>query len=233
LILSAVNDCIEISIINSPKMTGKTISLCDNSGSASNTMITSHKDGKVMNGTVVAEIGNLSGLMTGKNSDEGYVGVFGDKLEIISIDKSESVFKQLNEILAAGKNQGMRTENGLWIFFKEALKNKTHWDNIFIYSDMQAGHGGLYGTTPNEYNEFRVAGKSHIDLIKLVNKYRKEVNPKVNVITVQIAGYNNSVMPENLYRGAILSGWTGKEVDFAFNMNKTWDEIEENQEGQS
>jgi hypothetical protein len=40
-------------------------------------------------------------------------------------------------------------------------------------------------------------------------------------------------MPENLYRGAILSGWTGKEVDFAFNMNKTWDEIEENKEGQS
>ena len=40
-------------------------------------------------------------------------------------------------------------------------------------------------------------------------------NPKLNVFSVQVAGYDNSVTPENIYRGAILSGWTGKEVLFA------------------
>ncbi len=61
---------------------------------------------------------------------------------------------------------------------------------------------------------------------ELYQKYREEVNPKVNVFSVQVAGYNNSVIPENLYRGAILSGWTGKEPVFAKAIIETWDSIE-------
>jgi hypothetical protein len=60
----------------------------------------------------------------------------------------------------------------------------------------------------------------------LVQKYRKTVNPKVNVFTVQVAGYNNSVLPENLYRGAILAGWTGRETSFSKAIIDTWDSIE-------
>ena len=63
---------------------------------------------------------------------------------------------------------------------------KEHWDNIFIYSDMQAGHGGLYGT-PDGQREYQskgfatFKGSSYIDVVKLIDWYRKEVNPKVNV----------------------------------------------------
>jgi hypothetical protein len=60
----------------------------------------------------------------------------------------------------------------------------------------------------------------------LVEKYRQTVNPKVNVFTVQVAGYDNSVLPENLYRGAILAGWTGKESTFAKAVSDTWDQVE-------
>jgi hypothetical protein len=60
----------------------------------------------------------------------------------------------------------------------------------------------------------------------MVQAYREKVNPKVNVFTVQVAGYNNSVLPENLYRGAILAGWTGKEPVFAKAIIDTWDSIE-------
>jgi hypothetical protein len=60
----------------------------------------------------------------------------------------------------------------------------------------------------------------------LVRKYRDTVNPKVNVFTVQVAGYNNSVLPENLYRGAILAGWTGKEPVYAKAIIDAWDQAE-------
>jgi hypothetical protein len=60
----------------------------------------------------------------------------------------------------------------------------------------------------------------------LVNHYRKTVNPKVNVFSVQVAGYNNSVLPENLYRGALLAGWTGKEPVYAKAIIDTWNQIE-------
>ena len=95
---------------------------------------------------------------------------------------------------------------------------------------MQAGHGNLFGTDPSEYSEFVYDGGGYrdhyIDVLALVRKYRKTVNSKVNVFTVQVGGYNNSVLPENLYRGAILAGWTGKEPVFAKAIIDTWDSIE-------
>ena len=91
---------------------------------------------------------------------------------------------------------------------------------------MQAGHGGLYGTDYNEYKDFLHGDWRHIDVLALVSKYRKDVNPKVNLFSVQVSGYDNSVLPENLYRGAILAGWTGKEPVFAKSIIDTWNEIE-------
>jgi len=92
---------------------------------------------------------------------------------------------------------------------------------------MQAGHGGLFGERSSEYREFiHKKGGTYIDVLALVEKYRKTVNSKVNVFTVQVGGYNNSVLPENLYRGAILAGWTGKESIYAKAIIDTWDSIE-------
>jgi hypothetical protein len=63
--------------------------------------------------------------------------------------------------------------------------------------------------------------------MKLIDKYRKEVNPKVNVYTVQTAGYDNVLVPENCYRTSILYGWTGKELVYADAINKFWDEFDQ------
>jgi hypothetical protein len=131
-----------------------------------------------------------------------------------------------------GRYVGGATEGGIWEFFKNAIENKEHWDNIFIYSDMQAGHGGLYGTSAQE-REYRHLGfacdsyyRGHINVFKLVQEYRKKVNPKVNVFSVQTAGYDNVVIPEYAYRTNIQYGWTGKEAVFAKSMIDIWDDIE-------
>ena len=99
---------------------------------------------------------------------------------------------------------------------------------------MQAGHGGLFGTNPNEYKEFAVKSSytyQYINVLKLIEKYRKLINPKVNVYTVQVAGYNDTLVPEMLYRTHILSGWTGSEVVFAKEMNKIMDEYDKLKSG--
>ena len=56
------------------------------------------------------------------------------------------------------------------------------------------------------------------------------MNPKVNVYSVQTAGYDNSLVPQYSYRTTILYGWTGKELIFADTMNKLWDEFDERKE---
>jgi len=225
IILDGLEECMDISVLNMPKLEGKTICLSDNSGSAWGQLNSEY--GSVY----AAEIANLSSLITGKQSDEGEIGLFGDKLIVESVSKRNGLLSQLKVVNAVERDDsrlGGSTENGIWIFFDQAIKEKKHYDNIFIYSDMQAGHGGLYGTDPSEYQDFvhSKGGWRYIDVLALVSKYRKEVNPKVNIFSVQVAGYDNTVLPENIYRGAILAGWTGKEPVFAKSLIDTWNEIE-------
>ena len=222
IILDCLEECIDISVANMPKLNGKVACLSDNSGSAWGSCTSEY-------GTVtVAEIANLSSLITALQSDEGYVGVFGDNLSLKGVSKRNGLLTQLEETSRRGQSQGGGTENGIWVFFDEAIKNKVHYDTVFIYSDMQAGHGNLYGhrDTVGESEFIHKKGGTYVDVLAMVQKYREEVNPKLNVFSVQVAGYNNSVIPENLYRGAILSGWTGKEPVFAKSIIDAWDSIE-------
>lgn len=231
MIIDALEECLDIALANFPKLKGKTMCLSDNSGSAWGSFNSEY-------GTVtVAEIDNLSSVITAACSDEGYVGKFGDKLIIKPISKRRGILQQAKDITSNRTGDvGGSTEGGIWEFFYNAIENKEHWDNIFIYSDMQAGHGGLYGTASHKAQyrklgygcsgEWRYGGTDYINVFKLVQEYRKKVNPKVNVFTIQTAGYDNVVIPEYAYRTNIMYGWTGKEAVFADAMINQWNELD-------
>ena len=219
-VLDTLSECIDIAIVNTPKISGKVACLSDNSGSAWGAFNSEY--GSV----TVAEIANLSSLITAHRADEGYVGVFGDNLSMKGVSTREGLLTQLKDSCKRGREQGGGTENGIWLFWEKAIQEKEHWDTVFIYSDQQAGRGGLYGNQPREYVDYLCADGRHIDVLKLVQDYRRKVNPKVNVFSVQVAGYDNMVLPENLYRGALLSGWTGKETLFAKSIIEAWDSID-------
>lgn len=232
LICDALEECIDIACDNMPKLRGKTMCLSDNSGSAWGTFNSEY--GSV----TVAEIDNLSSVITARNSDEGYVGKFGDKLIVSPVSKRDGVLRQTRDITNHRDGDvGGSTENGIWIFFRDAIDKKEHWDNIFIYSDQQAGHGELYGTSGGtaEYTRrgFNVDTKgwtrNYVDVAKLIQEYRKKVNPDVNVFSVQTAGYDNVLVPEYGYRTNLLYGWTGKELSFADEMIKFWDAKTQNE----
>lgn len=213
LITDALEECMDIAMENFPKLSGKTVCLSDNSGSAWYGVTSEYGT------TVVAEINNLSSVMTAANSDEGYVVAFGDTTKTYAISKRAGILSQANKISGKrGNDVGLSTEGGIWEFFNNAIENKVWYDNIFIYSDQQAGHGGLYGTEMQcrKYNSLGYGcSGGYINVFKLVQDYRKKVNPKVNVFSVQTAGYNNNLLPEYAYRTSILYGWTGREAEFA------------------
>lgn len=229
IITDALEECMDIALANYPKLKGKTMCLSDNSGSAWHAFNSEY-------GTVtVANIDNLSSVITAACSDEGYVGKFGDKLITKPISKRTGILNQTEEISRnMGRDVGESTEGGIWEFFYNAIKNKEHWDNIFIYSDQQAGHGGLYGTDYQKV-QYRKMGfgcngvwsdEDMINVFKLIQEYRKQVNPKVNVFSVQTAGYNNVCVPEMAYRTSILYGWTGREAVYGKAMIDIWDGID-------
>lgn len=224
-ITDALEECMDISIQNMPHLKGNNAFLSDNSGSAWGQLNSEY-------GTVtVAEIGNLSSVIGACLSDEGTVFKFGDNLKAFPISKKTGILHQAEEISAPRNSDvGGATENGIWLFFKDAIENCIHYDNIFIYSDMQAGHGGLYGTEKAfaEYKKYgyNVKCSKYIDVAKLIEEYRRKVNSAVNVFCIQTAGYNNVLVPENGYRTSILYGWTGKEFIYADMMDKCWENVE-------
>lgn len=228
IVLDGLENCMKKAIENFPSLEGKIVSLCDNSGSAHGAFTSQ------FGSQTVSTIGNLSALITAMSAtDGGYVGIFGDRLHMYKVNKNLGIIEQLNEIQKIGKTVGQCTENGIWLYFKHAFDefnkkinnfeydDKYECDNLFIYSDMQAGHGGLYGSDYNDYKDFNCKGH-YIDIIKLITRHRYIINNKLNVFTVQIAGYNNSIIPELLDRTCILAGWTGNEVKYAQELINLW-----------
>jgi len=214
-LFDAVEDCLISSFENMPHFNGKVMSLCDNSGSA-------HEAFTSTAGTMtVAEIANLSAVLIGHCADDGHVGIFGDSLETMPIMKRGSVFEQVDKVCSIGRNIGLNTENGIWLFLNNAIKNKEHWDHIFVFSDMQAGHGGLYGLHQKDYNKYQWASNPrNIDVASLIKEYRKQVNPNVMVYMCQVAGYQDTLIPEFYNRTFILGGWGEGMFKFANEMNK-------------
>ena len=225
IVEDALEDCMDIACKNLPHLAGNNAFLSDNSGSAWGTF--SSEYGSV----TVANIDNLSAVIGAANSDKGVVVKFGDNIKKFEISKRKGILNQAVEVDKGGtSNVGGSTEGGIWKFFREAMDDGIVYDNIAIFSDMQCGDGGLYGTAKDmaEYSKRGYAvkgGSHHIDVAKLIKDYRAKVNPKVNVYCIQTAGYNNAVAV-NGYRTSVLYGWTGKELVYMDAMNKFWDEVD-------
>lgn len=212
-VLDAIEESLELSLGNLPHFSGRVMSLCDNSGSAHGAMTSA------MGTMPVNHIANLTGVLTGRVSDEGYVGVFGDHLRCGPVRKKASIFDQARHANAIGDEIGHSTEHGIWTFWDRAIKDRERWDHVFIYSDMQAGHGGLYGSHPGEYSSFAWPfDRRYIDVPRLIAEYRDRVNPDVDVYCVQVAGYQDTIIPEFYYRTYVLGGWSSGILRFAASM---------------
>jgi hypothetical protein len=231
IMIDGLNRCVLESVECIPPMKGRVDCLTDNSGSARKAFVSEY-------GTVnVYVFSNLSAILSAYRATQGgSVWVFGDRLIEYVVTK-KPILEQLEEVNDLGSIVGEGTETGVWLFWEKCIKSGAKLDTVFIYSDMQAGTGKLYAAeycrgalnqmdavvaTPNVNGSYA----AYVDVLKLVETYRKQVNAKVNLFSVQVAGYDNSILPDILYRGAILSGWTGKEAKLAYEMNELWDSIE-------
>ncbi len=193
------------------------MSLCDNSGSACNATTS------CMGSMRMSTIANLTGVLTGMCADDGHVGVFGDRLERVPIRARSSIFQQLDYVERVAQGIGGATENGIWLFWDQAIRTRERWDTVFVYSDMQAGHGGLYGTNPREYADYRWGQPwgqpgNCIDVPRLIATYRARVNANVQVFLVQVAGYQDTLVPEHYQGTHVLGGWSDGVLRFAARM---------------
>jgi hypothetical protein len=217
-ILDALEECIDLAIEGLPKLPGKTVILSDNSGSAWNAFTSEYGT------TQIAEIDNLSAVIAGMCSEEAQIVKFGTTCKWFNVSKRNGALSQAKAINLNGcRDVGGSTEPGVDEFFQKILDEKIKYDNIIIYSDLQVGHLTLGG---NSWAYRGLNRSLNMNVYQVLDKYRREINPKVNFFSIQTAGYDTILIPEMAYRCSFLTGWTGKEIQFMKEYIQQWNDIE-------
>lgn len=192
----ALEKALNYSVKNLPLLQGKTAILADNSGSMGG-------DGggsgavSAYSKRTSADIANLFATLYWMRADNTYVGLFGDRLVQPTLDREKGVFENYVTVAKAGNTVGPGTEEGIYVFFENALRDKVKVDRVIIFSDMQIGKNSWYG---------RGSGYNSGDFNALFKKY-KAFNPDVKVYSVDLRGYGTTVFSDGIYE---FSGFSDK-----------------------
>jgi hypothetical protein len=171
-LLDAVNDAMEISVNNLPRISGKTFIASDNSGSM-------HSQVSEKSKVCYIDIASLFGAISLHICDEAKVGVFGERYATVSLSKRDSILSNMKRIRET--NVGHSTN--AWLALADILQRKEYYDRIFIFSDMQC-----YNTYGYDRND---------NLAGLLNKYRVTVNPNCRLYSFDTASYGLLKFPES------------------------------------
>jgi len=202
-VTKALEDAMSIACENVPDLEGNCAILIDHSGSVRGDW---DGDSRVSPWSSVrtAHIGNLFGSIVAFKQKDVYIGMFGDKLIKPRIDRSMGLLKFNKMTYDEGDKCGGATENGLYTFLKNAIKEKKHIDNFIVFSDMEIGDGGegRWDMTSTTRDKFK-------DLFK---EFRK-INPNCLTVCCNIrAQSGTSVFNPNL-KILNVSGWSNNIFD--------------------
>ena len=199
-VLDAIEDALQISCKNIPELDGNTAILIDHSGSVRGDSGGSSRV-SAFSKTTSAMIGNLFGSMMAYCQKNVYIGLFGDRLIPVKVDRNKRLLDFNKESFKKGESCGGGTEQGIYDFFRQAVSEKKKIDNVIVFSDCQIGSNGStswYGTRGSERSA------TFQDLVK---QFRK-INPFCNIIVVDIRntrGNNVFYKPERVLN---IAGWS-------------------------
>lgn len=202
-LLDAIETALEISCSNIPKLGGKTAILIDDSGSMRGGIygggISRVSSFSQTNNSMIA---HLFASMVAYKQDDVYIGLFGDKLINIPMDRNKRMLDYTNWSYDEGKKCGYSTEAGIYDFMRSVVKEKKHIDNIVVFSDCQIGNGRgfvqWYGTSSND------RGTTFHELFK---EFRK-INPNANFIVCNIKQYGKTSVFDKSQRILNIAGWS-------------------------
>lgn len=195
-ILDHLEDAIEISINNIPKLEGKTFMSADVSGSME------WSDVSKMSSVSYKELALILMSMANGFCDDVILSIFGTNFKTIHSRKRLGILETAKQI---GNNNVGHSTNG-YKTIKYLIDNNEVVDRIMIFTDMELYSDCKYG------NEF-------VDMFK---KYQRSINPNVKLYIFNLAGYTNVIVPENEKNVCLISGWSDKIFNFieAFEKDK-------------
>ena len=191
--------------MNIPKISGKTVIVCDNSGSARGDY---GGESKLSSSSIrsMADMGNLMGLLTWYSCSDTVFAVFGDRLTFIRPDRDLGMLKNFKAVDVAGQQVGQATEQGVFTMIRKMIDERIIADRIIVCSDLQIGDG-----------KGREYGLSHSDtsintVPKLMKEYREKVNPNIIYYSMCFSGHGNDVIVGD--NKVLVTGWSDRVFQF-------------------
>lgn len=217
-ILDAIEDALQYSVQNIPELDGNVAVLIDHSGSVRGD---GGGDSRVsaFSKTNSAMIGNLFGSMMAYRQKNVYIGLFGDKLINVQMNRDMKLLDFNRMSYEKGDMCGRGTEAGIYYFMRQCIKEKKKVDNIIVFSDCQIGSGHEF-TSWFGYS----ASEREKNFHGLFNEF-KVLNPKCNWIVVNLNQSDGTSVFNKSQRILNIAGWSDKIFDVIKSQCKGWDAV--------
>ena len=224
-VLDAIEDAIQISCLNIPELEGNTAILIDHSGSVRGDAGGSSRV-SAFSATTKAMIGNLFGSMMAYRQKNVYIGLFGDRLISVPIDRRKKILDFNKDSYAIGARCGGSTEAGIYDFLRQVVNEKKKIDNVVVFSDCQIGNANtksIYGGGfTSWYGKYASDRGPHFH--ELFKEFRK-INPKANFIVCNLNQSGGTSVFDKSQRILNIAGWSDKIFDVIKSNCKGWDAI--------
>lgn len=183
----ALREAMNLSLANVPVWEGSTAIFVDLSGSMSSPL---SRQSKLM----YVDVASLMGAMATKLANAAYlVGGFGESYADVPVSRHDSVLTNAAKI----RHTAVGHSTNAWLTIESLRKRKKVFDRVLIFSDMQC------------YNTY--GGQQ--SLAEQWIRYRKEVNPKAMLYSVDLAGYGTLQFPQDDTGVVQLAGWSDRVLD--------------------
>ena len=224
-VLDALEDAIQYSVENIPELEGNVAILVDHSGSCRGDAVGSSAV-SAFSQTSTAMIGNLFGSMMAYRQKNVYVGLFGDKLIDVPMDRNMKMLDFNKMSFNKGAYCGGSTETGIYDFMRKCVDEKKKVDNVVVFSDFQIGSRER-GFTPWYGMKDSDSGQHFHELFKEF----KKLNPMCNWIVVNLRQSGGTSVFDKSMRILNIAGWSDKIFDVIKSNCKGWDAVIKEIEG--
>jgi len=200
IILESIAKAMDISVINIPKLDGRTCIAVDNSGSMDNSIsshsVVEYRDIAATLGSSLNKISNSLVIVFSENAIPLVLNRNNDTLSNAQIITSSCEPSSTN----AYKVPQLLLEKGINV------------DRVILLSDMQCWDSGLEG--------FWGKDKAY-EFAPEFRKYKKNINPDCWLYSVDLAGYGKGIqVPQGEKNTVLLAGWSDRIFDFIGNWEK-------------
>ena len=189
-IKDALLTALDLSVANLESWPGDTVILVDNSGSMSQTPLSQHGD--VYPIDIAAMLGAMATALCGGNYR---VGVFGSEFRWATVSRRDSVITNAERI--KGTEVGGATN--AYLSIAAMVQEHVRADRIVLLSDMQCYDTDQYWGTRTLAEEW--------------TKYRRQVNPKAILYSIDLQGYGTCQFPGDDSNVVKLAGWSERVLD--------------------